>query len=914
MWQWQYTPYNMVLGFSTLLAFILGFYIWPRRHNLGGRPLCALMFGVALWSLGAELEMASVPLEQKLLSIKLLYLGVVIAPASLMLFSIEFSGERISLRQHGWLLVEPLLVLLFVWNDALHPFFWERFELVETASFVVFTSHKALGFNLHAVYSYALMVWGLVRMIRTYRTAHGAYRKQVGAIIIALLLPWISNAFYLSPINPIPYLDVTPIAFAFTGILCSVSLLRFRLFDLTPVARDTLIDNMDFGVLVFDEAQRVVDLNPAGSRMLDFKGDAVGASIDRVAPEIAAWAVPHLGQMHREELSLSIAGRICETVLFPLHEAKGTVRGHMVVLQDVSERHKRESEAVMTRQMREHIWQMQSSRDLVGVFSHGLTMFRQLNIPLGKCGLYVFDRPGDPSRSAMYRCDSDGLHVEGPLSGVEASEAFVTVWKDGRICHRADEIGADAHRQRVAPELACEGIRSSVEVPLPNGLLVVNSTNNDAFAGEVADQVEGIAELFSEALIRLLDIRSSERYLTQLEGEVEQRRRTMEELRVSKEQAELAVEAKGQFLANMSHELRTPMSAVLGITELLLDEDLKPDHHDQLRTIYSSADHLLKLLNQLLDLSSMEREVFQLESAPFALYDCVDEAVRMMRPIAEGKSLQLTLDLDEATRNTYVGDAGRLRQVLVNLLGNAVKFTREGSVQVRVELVESKPEGDALRIAVKDTGIGIPADKQVVIFDAFTQVDLSTTREFGGSGLGLAICQQIIGRLGSRVELESEVGVGSTFHFTITLARSATPSQPQQREIEQVAESGVPRRVLLAEDVLVNQKIVQAMLGKYGHEVVTVDTGLAAVDLLETDRNFDMVFMDMHMPLMGGIEATEKIRQAERDRGLSPLKISALTANAMEDDRQLCLAAGMDYYLAKPFRAGELLALIEQKA
>ncbi|MGB1719088.1 MAG: ATP-binding protein, partial [Candidatus Latescibacterota bacterium] len=418
--------------------------------------------------------------------------------------------------------------------------------------------------------------------------------------------------------------------------------------------------------------------------------------------------------------------------------------------------------------------------------------------------------------------------------------------------------------------------------------------------------------LLNEALRRQSDLRVNERYLHQLEEEVAQRRDMMEELNKAKEQAELALQVKGMFLANMSHELRTPMSAVLGITELLLDEDLDVEHRQQLQTVYDSADHLLKLLNELLDLSRIEQGSIELNAEPFSLRSCVEDAMRIARPLAQGKSLRVESHVEEAVAPAYVGDAARLYQVLVNLLGNAIKFTSEGGVRVEVTTTPSEINGDAVRIAVVDTGIGIPPDKKAAIFDAFTQVDSSITREFGGTGLGLAICQEIVQMMGSSIAVDSEVGSGSTFYFTLDLPKATEYVKEKPVEAPHREQPENVCRVLLAEDVLINQKIVQSMLGKRGHAVVTVDTGSAALELLQRDRNFDIVLMDMHMPSMGGIEATVKLREYEREHQLKPLKISALTANAMEEDRQMCVEAGMDFYLTKPFSADELLALVEQ--
>jgi signal transduction histidine kinase/CheY-like chemotaxis protein/HPt (histidine-containing phosphotransfer) domain-containing protein len=376
------------------------------------------------------------------------------------------------------------------------------------------------------------------------------------------------------------------------------------------------------------------------------------------------------------------------------------------------------------------------------------------------------------------------------------------------------------------------------------------------------------------------------------------------EARIAQGLAEAGERSKTQFLAVMSHEIRTPMTGVLGMADLLAAEPLPERQHSYVRTIRTSGEHLMSVINDILDFSRIEAGGLVLEEIDFAVADLIEQVRSIMAPQAVDRGLSLQFELDESAPQYVSGDPTRLRQVLVNLIGNALKFTSMGSVWVRVSATASQNKA-RLRFAVQDSGIGIPRDRQADLFNAFTQADLSTTRKYGGSGLGLAICRRLVHAMGGTIGVDSEPGKGSLFWFELVLpVRTAAPPTETASLAERRA---APLRVLVAEDVAVNRDLILAGLSRYGHEVVLAQNGSEAVEQV-AHHEFDVVLMDVQMPEMDGIEATRRIRAMPKPAGAIP--IFALTANVMEAERRRCLEAGMSRLLSKPIMWGELHAAL----
>ena len=877
---WRFTPYLFPVVIAAVISAGLALFAWRRRLMAGIAPFSILMLAVAVWSLGYALELAGADVPTKLFWLNIEYLGIVIVPAAWLTLALQYTGRTkwLAPRLLVLLSIEPLITLVLVWTNDIHHLIHAKVGLEISSAFTVLVITRGTWYWINVVYSFLLLLLGtalIVSFIPTLRRSASVYRGQVSALCIAVLVPWVSNAVTDFGLSPLPNLDLTPLAFTVTGIAMAWSLFRFRLLDIAPVARYAVVESMSDAVIVLDKYNRITDLNPAAQRLL---GHTLSELVGQPAALVAsAWSdqterFRDVTEAH-EEIVLTVDGtpRSFDLRISPLSGRRGSLTGRLLVLRDITER-KQAMEALERAREEQEDSAQENARLYLEAYSQRQYFEALMNIcPIAVVRIDVddlivacnpaFEQLFGYTQVEILGCNLDEL-VSTPEHRAEAS-GYQTRAQEGEVVH------ALTRRRRKDHTL--------VDVEVLGAPVVVEGRKVGIFAF----------------------------YL-----DITERKQAMEAIEQARAAAEAANQAKSAFLAMMSHEIRTPMNAIIGMTGLLLDTSLSSEQREYAETVRSSSDALLTIINDILDFSKIEAGRLELERQPFELRECVESALDLLAARATEKGLDLAYLLDEQVPAAVYGDVTRLRQILVNLLSNAIKFTERGEVVLSVEARQKDEDGRAnpqqpdeesfyeLHVAVRDTGIGISEEGKARLFRSFSQVDASTTRRYGGTGLGLAISKRLAELMDGTMWVESQPGVGTTFHFTILAEVAPTGSRPY---LDTSQPQLVGKRILIVDDNATNRFILTLQMQSWGLLPYACASGPEALAYMQAAVPFDVAILDMQMVDMDGLMLAKQIRHY-RDAQALPLIMFTSLGRREVDIQGVDIAA----FMHKPIKLSQL--------
>jgi PAS domain S-box-containing protein len=829
---YQFTVYILPLFLASALAGAAGLYAWWRRHAYSALTLSLMSLAVALWSLGSALEIAALALPLKMFWGKFQYFSIATIPTLWLIFVIQHTwrGRQLPRPYLLGLSVIPILTILLAFTTEKHGLIWQRdISLISAHDFQVMNITFGWWFRLYSIYTYAVLLAGMALVVRNLIRRQGIYRKQAAAMLVAALAPWVGNALYLAGFSPIAPLDITPFAFTLSVLAMAWAIFGFRLMQLTPLARDLVVDEMLDGMLVLDAHDTIVDLNPAAQRLLAVNVDDV---VGMTASELLQRWPPLLERYQHDPDSLAQisigegdARRWYELHISPLHDPRRRFIGQVVTVHDISE-HKRIQEQL--RQLSRAVEASPASiviTDTEGKIQYINPKFTQVT------GYATQEILGQTSNLLKTEYTLPEVHRqlwETIRSGKEWHGEFCNrkkngelFWEFASISPITDSSGQITHyvavKEDVTDRKQIEGRLQESEARFrqlvenasdlitrltPTGYITyVNPTALRLFGyqeGEilgrhflnlVAPSVRHKMELFYKRQV-LAKIPNTyyeypvvasdghEIWLGQnvqviLDGsvvtglqaqarDITERKRFEEALSLARDQAMEASRVKSQLLAKVNHELRTPLGSILGYAELLRTGafgSLAEKQQEAIGQIVESVNYLADIVNELLDAAQIEARKLTLQMDACAPRQIVEQVETHMRILAQNKGLQLSSEIAPDLPATILGDERRLKQILINLVGNAVKFTSVGCVQIRVFC----PDADHWVMQVCDTGVGISPEAQGYIFEPFRQVDDQLPRTNRGTGLGLAIARQLVELMGGEITLESKLGHGSTF-------------------------------------------------------------------------------------------------------------------------------------------------------
>ncbi len=768
---WHYTPYAIPLFLSALVSGLLVAPAWRRRPADGAETFAFFAAASSLWCLAYALELLGADIPTKLFWAKIQYIAIVSVPVFYLMFSLHYTRSWPQTRRYWPLLwILPIITLISVWLEPGVKWVWVNIQLNTQGPFPALTLDYGPGFWIHLGYSYLSLMVGTALMLRMFGRVIDPYRQQMRSLMLAALFPWLGNLLYVSGILPIPNLDLTPFTFAITAVLLAYGLIRIHVLQIRPIARHVTLEHMTDSMIVFNRSHRLVDLNPAAGKLLrlSVKG-AIGQPIEK----IFTGSLAPLHQQYQQdtphiEIQLIENGalRFIASSLSILLDHQGEQNGRLFILREITDQKQAELALDHQKQLFENLVNVArtiSKSPLLHNTLQGTIDIASTLTNASAGSLFVLDEEANVVTSILAHTPDNAEHKTSIQSKVirEGLAGWVLRHRQAALVHdtRQDERWLVLHNET-------HTARSVLSVPILHndvvvGILTLTHTKPHWFTKSHLQLMQAAADQIALAL------HTAQMY------DAEQR--LVAELSTAKEAAESASQAKSVFLANMSHELRTPLTSIIGYSELLREESADLDHDtlvNRLEKIEVSAHHLLGVINDVLDMSKIEAGKTELYLENTNIQELIDSILVTAYPLIENSGNQFELHLAPDLGHIFV-DQAKLRQVILNLLGNALKFTKQGNISLSVSRQFSPNQEEYLKFDICDEGIGMTPEQIGTLFQPFTQADSSTARNYGGTGLGLAISQRFCQLMGGGITVQSKPGQGSCFTVQLPIHHPA---------------------------------------------------------------------------------------------------------------------------------------------